>query len=485
MKRRVCLPPIFLFLSVFALAQTVMPVDAATAVILDDAVVGATTNLVGSTCGDLDGDGDIDLGDHAMIAPLTGTGCLTGPHEPSHPPLPVVCAPGDCDGDDDVDLHDVASMQRAFSDCSDDASCQDGLFCNGVERCVAGMCEAGAGPCAPPSSCDEAQNACVQCFVSSDCAAGELCVNGTCIPDIVGNDHCGNAAAVVEGTTPFTTTGATTDGPDEPDDCSFFGYTHIESDIWYCYSATCDGLATIGLCGSSFDTKLAVYRGCACPAEDPIACSDDNCGLSTESRITFTAEQGVDYLIRIGGYEGAQGNGLLTIYCGDTPSCGQGQGDCFVGHAEPTCDNQECCDAVCQIDQYCCDVAWDDYCAGEAEGICGGVFPACVDGSGDCESAHSGQGCDHEACCQMVCMSDPFCCLITWDAMCAQAAGDRCSILDVCVGGTGSCFAPHRDPGCDDAACCETVCMIDPFCCTTEWDETCVSYAMNECRPTP
>ena len=36
------------------------------------------------------------------------------------------------------------------------------------------------------------------------------------------------------------------------------------------------------------------------------------------------------------------------------------------------------------------------------------------------------------------------------------------SANDCCTGGTG--------PGCSDAACCETVCAADPFCCATAWD---------------
>ncbi len=321
--------------------------------------------------------------------------------------------------------------------------------------------------------------------------SGELCdpPDGTTCDDQcqtitgsgVANDNCADAVQVAEGTISIDTTGATTDGPEEPERCTFFGNSHIESDIWYTYTASCDGPAMVGLCGSSFDTKLAVYRGADCPTQGAMGCSDDNCGLSTESRITFTAELGIEYLIRIGGYETAQGEGLLTIYCGDTPTCGQGQGDCFAGHDGSTCEDEVCCDAVCAIDQYCCDVIWDDFCAGEAEGICNGSFAACQNGTGACDAAHDSGGCDSEACCQTVCTNDPFCCLNTWDATCAEASVDRCSVFDACVGATGDCFVAHHDPGCSDQACCLDVCGQDPFCCSTEWDETCAEKAI-ACR---
>lgn len=44
--------------------------------------------------------------------------------------------------------------------CLDDAACSDGQFCNGVEHCVNGQCEAGAPPC-PAEQCDEVTDSCL------------------------------------------------------------------------------------------------------------------------------------------------------------------------------------------------------------------------------------------------------------------------------------------------------------------------------------
>ncbi|MBI3785836.1 MAG: VCBS repeat-containing protein [Deltaproteobacteria bacterium] len=46
----------------------------------------------------------------------------------------------------------------------------------------------------------------------------------------------------------------------------------------------------------------------------------------------------------------------------------------------------------------------------------------------------------------------------------------------------GACDTTHADGrGCDDAMCQSCVCGIDPPCCDTSWDDTCVSRVANEC----
>lgn len=45
------------------------------------------------------------------------------------------------------------------SGCSDNAECDDGLWCNGEETCIEGSCQPGSDPC-PGADCDEAANTC-------------------------------------------------------------------------------------------------------------------------------------------------------------------------------------------------------------------------------------------------------------------------------------------------------------------------------------
>jgi len=65
------------------------------------------------------------------------------------------CEPGTdpCPGQLCDEVNDVCAP------CSVDADCSDGFFCNGPERCVAGVCHPGAYPCGS-SACDENADAC-------------------------------------------------------------------------------------------------------------------------------------------------------------------------------------------------------------------------------------------------------------------------------------------------------------------------------------
>jgi len=153
------------------------------------------------------------------------------------------------------------------------------------------------------------------------------------VPQGPGNDDCEDAMVVGAGTVQFDTFNATTDGPDEPFDCDFFGNSHIESDVWFEYTATCNALVTASLCNSGYDTKIAVYESCPELAGQVIACNDDACGIQgIRSETFFGAVEGQTYLIRVGGFEGAQGNGVLTII----EDCLVATGACCF--ADGTCD---------------------------------------------------------------------------------------------------------------------------------------------------
>lgn len=48
----------------------------------------------------------------------------------------------------------------------------------------------------------------------------------------------------------------------------------------------------------------------------------------------------------------------------------------------------------------------------------------------------------------------------------------------------GGCCSRHMDPGCDEPAVAECVCLLDAACCTFGWDDNCVDAARNECDAT-
>ncbi len=125
-------------------------------------------------------------------------------------------------------------------------------------------------------------------------------------------DNCAGAQSVGEVTNlAFDTSGATFDGP---------GHCMSGPNIWYCYTASCTSNVTVSLLGSSYDTMLAVYKGCDCypTSGDLIGCNDDF-GSGEQSQITFAATAGNQYLIEIGGYGSETGQGLLSVSCGGQP----------------------------------------------------------------------------------------------------------------------------------------------------------------------
>jgi hypothetical protein len=127
-------------------------------------------------------------------------------------------------------------------------------------------------------------------------------------------DNCSDAKLVGDVTDlAFDTTQATFDGP---------GICMTSPNIWYCYTASCTGTATVSLCGSSYDTKLAVYSGPQCNPTTArrIGCNDDYCG--TQSQLSFDVTAGDQYLIEVGGYQQATGQGVLSISCEGQPGPG-------------------------------------------------------------------------------------------------------------------------------------------------------------------
>ena len=122
------------------------------------------------------------------------------------------------------------------------------------------------------------------------------------------NDDCANAKPVGNVTNlAFDTTRATFDGP---------GHYMRSPNVWYCYTATCTGGATVSLAGSSFDTKLAVYDGCSCyPAADKLIKSNDDF-YGQLSAVSFPVTAGHQYLIEVGGFNAStMGQGVITITC--------------------------------------------------------------------------------------------------------------------------------------------------------------------------
>ena len=216
--------------------------------------------------------------------------------------------------------------------------------------------------------------------------------------------------------------------------------------------------------------------------------------------------------------------------------CGQG-GDCFLPNPEgPGCADLSCCSRVCDLDPFCCGVAWDLQCANIARATCVSCGnPA----AGSCFEPRPTPYCDNANCCRIVCEIDPSCCDVMWDKACVAIATSTCkpdpcnrecpgdfnndrlrdgADLGLLLGGWGEGVAPistttatptaadlglllgslgpcpacgvpdaggclnvNVTPGCEDANCCGAVCMVDPACCSDAWDVACAEQAREIC----
>jgi len=221
--------------------------------------------------------------------------------------------------------------------------------------------------------------------------------------------------------------------------------------------------------------------GCNIPHESP-SCSDATCCDAVCNADPFCCQQAWD--------QDCVDRALITAPACDRyrPKCGgECAGPCCVPHEGPWCNDEDCCDTVCLIDNFCCTGEWDATCAliagQNCQNLCG--FDCGDPKAGSCCAAHENEACSDQQCCEDVCDVDPFCCESTWDSVCAQIAIEECP--NICTAAecgdsdAGNCCQEHTGPFCSDEACCFSVCQIFPQCCTNEWDELCVIIASKVC----
>ena len=206
-----------------------------------------------------------------------------------------------------------------------DFSCPTGLDACGF--IAAGDCFAGNGT----PSCNNELCCLAVCEIDPGCCLVEWTENCAGIADVTGdcfspNDDCVNAIRLTLNTpVVYDNSLAATDGPAN----ACIAGDQIESDLWYLYTADSDGDVVVDLCGSDYDSKLAVYvdTGVCPPVDDPVVCNDDS-SCSLASQVMFTATAGTTYLIRAGSFAvGDGGNGVLEVRLAPTPQpCPVGPG---------------------------------------------------------------------------------------------------------------------------------------------------------------
>ncbi|MCA9283843.1 MAG: hypothetical protein KDA22_01415 [Phycisphaerales bacterium] len=157
--------------------------------------------------------------------------------------------------------------------------------------------------------------------------------------------------------------------------------------------------------------------------------------------------------------------------------CASADHDCFT-QGGPGCTDLECCATVCAQDPFCCNESWDGICVEEAQTFCIGV--SCPTSDHDCLTTGA-PGCTDTVCCEAICLVDPFCCESAWDSVCVLEAAQTCGGTIACPESNHDCLTTGA-PGCTDLACCDLVCALDPACCALEWDALCVTMAVQLCN---
>ena len=119
-------------------------------------------------------------------------------------------------------------------------------------------------------------------------------------------DECTTAVPLSLGATPFDTSNATTSPELWP--CG----SAVANDLWWQFTAPNSANYYLTTCNNtSFDTVLEVFTG-SCGALTSFMCNDDACS-GFFSGLTFNANAGDSFFIRIGGWSGASGQGVLEV----------------------------------------------------------------------------------------------------------------------------------------------------------------------------
>ncbi len=251
------------------------------------------------------------------------------------------------------------------------------------------------------------------------------------------NNNCADATDVSDGTTSFSTIGATTDGPGLPASCEEGFGLGLVNDIWFHYQASCTGTVTVSTCDTAnYDTRLAAYEGTTCPPNDFVACNDDGAGCGGFTSIMeFEAVGGTTYKLRIGGFDGS-GTGSVNISCDGqvtTEAC------CFDGGSCADVDAATCAAAGGTSQGTGTDCASAD-CGGDLEACCFAGGSCAELEASDCGAAGgasqgTGSNCDNVNCADTeACCFDAGLCADLDSLTCAGTGGEGQGVGTSCAG---------------------------------------------------
>jgi len=331
----------------------------------------------------------------------------------------------------------------ACDHATDDASCDNGDYCDGSEVCDATLdCRPGTAPdCSDgvgctTDDCNESTNSCTHAPSTPTCDDGLYC-NGdeTCDPVLDCQDgtppECGDAiACTIDSCNEATDSCNNTPDDSECDDSSF-----------------CTGVET---CVAGIGCAVGVVPDC----DDGVRCTDDSCDAGTDACSNVTNDAVCD--------DGAYCNGEETCDAvndcqdGGAPDCTDGVSCTVDSCNEDTdeCDNDPF-DALCDDGAHC---NGDETC--DAVNDCqDGTSPDCADGV-DCTTDSCNETTDS---CDNVpdnapCSDGDFC---TGVEICdpvedCEPGTDPCPALQ-CDEQNDMCFGCQSDAECDNGVHCDGV----------------------------
>ncbi len=380
--------------------------------------------------------------------------------------------------------------------------CDDSLFCTDNTRCTGGACGGGAPRnCADSltcttDSCNEASGSCVNsldsgrclisgaCYVDGDLEPGntcaecdpaantsdwtdlvdgslcndgnactgtgregigfDTCTGGTCagVVDAQCNDQCEFAVPAIVGVNISTNASAGDDGGTAS--CQI----NTHADIWFEYTADCDGVVFVSTTGSNMlpvnDPVLNIFSECVLNGGVEVACDDDS-GAGLNAALVFNTVQDEDYFIRVSGFGSNKGDIVLNL---------RPAGDCLIDgvcyledERNPENDCQACIPEISTTE-------WSAMAEGTSCGNPGDTecdSPDACDGSGVCEVNYKtddiacpddGLQCTKDLCLAGSCTHPPQ----PLGLPCGSPADTDCDNPDTCDGG-GLCSSNFEGPG--------------------------------------
>jgi len=201
-------------------------------------------------------------------------------------------------------------------------------------------------------------------------------------------------------------------------ECSLYpgSHTWVAFELCEASSVTLDYSGTLPAFQNVWDT---LSTDCTCTRQSPNA-QFEYMDQHSYRLVWSKLKPGV-YYYPVSADIGSLGDYQISVTSGKPISICEGfAGNCCLKGDLPGCGDLSCCEAVCKLDPLCCETGWDGVCAREAIQICASCpGSGCEFAAGDCNEAHETPGCNDQELCELICSCDPYCCDVSWDEYCA------------------------------------------------------------------